>query len=342
MIRAVVPALALLLYGGVTTPARAEPPPALALATPPSLALATPPSLAAPAPSALLAIRPQLSHEARPKKKTWRLIITPAGGFFKNVLRFTYEVPTGPNELTSRTKELVDTGAGGAFVSTFISGKWAITNVTFLIPNVNRSRVLGSTFYLSYRHPLNTWLDLFGGLGLVIMDIDGHYQDFEDTITKSGVSATARLDDIWVRNTVFAPFPRLGVRFNLPIQHWFVAPWVSYLYEAFEIDFRSTGGRVYIPAPIDDTKKIPSLRSKHWKQYHSALVGLDLRLDFHYALQLRARIHYDLNHDKLSIRLLGTAFFSRKVPIGMAVQFAYVEGIVHDNTYAFVGPSFLF
>ncbi|MBW2734751.1 MAG: hypothetical protein JRH20_20380 [Deltaproteobacteria bacterium] len=280
-----------------------------------------------------------------PEKKrapSWHVVVTPAAGFFKNILRFSYEMPTGPDERTPVTKELTDTGWGAAVMVGLMGKRFAITNVTFLVPDVNECRVLGNVLYASYRHPVTEHIDIFGGLGMVYNNIVGVYENFEDSVTKNGVTATAHFDEFHITNNVFAPFPRVGVRFKLPIQHWYIAPWASYMLEAFRLDIYSPGGRVNIPEPINDTKIIPEIRSEKWKFYHSPLVGLDLFLDFHYALQLRVRAHYDLNHDKLNIRVMGAAFFSRRVPIGIAAYFTYAEGIVHDNIYAFVGPSYLF
>lgn len=276
------------------------------------------------------------------KKKDWFVVITPSVGVFKNILRFSYDVPTGPDQTTTQTKELVDTGWGGGLVTNLIWGRFSLANVFFMVPEVNSSRVIGSTLYASYRHPLTPWLDIFGGLGFVYNQIDGHYKNFEDEVTANGVTAKAVMKDIYVVDDVYVPFPRLGLRFNLPIQHWYIAPWVSYMYETFHISLNSTGGVAYIPEPVNATRELPPIEANRWKSYHSPLIGVDLRIDYHYALQLRTRIHYDLNHDKLNIRLTAFAFFSRNIPVGVVTHFTYAEGVVHDNIYVFLGPSYMF
>ncbi len=282
---------------------------------------------------------------ARPtaaKAKTWRLIFMPTVGVFRNVLRFSYDIPTGGGTASRQDQELSDDGAGGAFVTGLVAGRFTLTNVTFLAPDVNASRVLGSTLVGTYRYPLAGRFDLVTGVGMALMDVDGHYRDFEDKAERDGIVATATLDDVWVRNTVLAPFARVGVRWTIPIQHWFVGAWVGYMFETFNLRMESSGGRVYVPPPIDATKAIPALEVSHWKRYHNPLIGLEVRLDFHYAVQLRVVARYDLSHQNLAVRAWAYAFFSRDVPVGVALQLAYVEGIVHDNIYGFIGPSFLY
>jgi hypothetical protein len=272
----------------------------------------------------------------------WRLIATPMAGGLRNTIRFEYEVPTGPDEMTPRSKELDDRGWGAALAATFVHGRFAITNILFLIPEVNSSQVVGNVLSASYGFPLFWRCSLVAGLGFTYHNVDTRLEDFEDTVTKEGVSATARFDEFKVRNDVFAPFPKLGLKIRIPIQHWYVTPYVSYLYEALKLKVASPGGRVYIPEPVDETKIIPPIDVDKWKHYHSFLVGLDIFLDFHYALQLRVKMHYNVSHELFTIRSIASAFFSRRFPLGLTAYFEYSQGIIHDNIYGFVGPSYMF
>jgi hypothetical protein len=271
-----------------------------------------------------------------------RLILTPMAGFLHNTLRFQYNVPTGPNETTARTRALVDQGWGGALVSVFVYRKLVITNIFFTIPEVNSSLVIGDVLSAHYAISLGRRFALVPGVGMTYHAIKTDLRNFSDTVTKQGVTATARFDEFHVRNHVFAPYPKLGLRISLPIQHWTITPNFSYLYEALKLTVSSPGGRVYIPPPIDEEKTIPPIEADEWKHYHSFRMGLDLFFDFHYALQLRVKMHYDVNHELFSLRAIGSAFFSRRLPLGMCVYFEYSQGIIHDNIYAFFGPSYLF
>ncbi len=271
-----------------------------------------------------------------------RVILTPMAGAIRNSIRFEYEIPTGPDETTPRVKELVDSGWGSAFALVFVYGRFSLFNVFFVVPSVNSSTVVGDVLSMDYRLPVLAWLDVRFGLGFTYHSVRTSIHDFKDTVTKEGVEATAGFPLFKVKNDVFAPFPRIGFRFLLPLQNWSVTPYVSYLYEGLKLRIHTPGGSVYIPAPVDDLKTIPPLDVKKWKHYHSALIGMELFLNFHHAMQLRIRAHYNANHKKWTVRTIGTAFFHRDWPVGLSFYLEYSQGTVHDNIYGFVGPSFMF
>jgi hypothetical protein len=310
----------------------------------PSTGDATSPRTADPAPSREAPAAdptPPTRRQRRPRRP-WHLVLTPMAGVLRNTIRFEYEVPTGPDEVTPRSKELEDTGAGTALSAVFVYRRLALTNVFFVVPRVNSSLVIGNVFFATWSHPLHRVVELFTGVGMAIHGVRTHLVNFEDTVTKEGVSATAHFDSFRVKNDVFAPFPKIGLRFNLPVQHWYVAPWVSYLFEGLRLEVSSPGGSVYIPDPVNETKIIPPIFSQKWKYYHSALVGADLFLDFHYALQLRVKFYYNATFQKVNLRVIGSAILSRRVPLGLTFYLEYSQGIIHDNLYGFIGPSYMF
>ncbi len=299
-------------------------------------------------PGDLTAWKPNKRAEPEQKKKSvvnpriWRLVLTPMAGRLRNNIRFEYDIPTGPDETTHRVRELIDSGWGSALALTFVRGRFSLFNVFFIFPSVNSSMVVGDVLSANYHQPITWWMDVYFGLGFTYHSVRTDLRNFEDTVYKEGVGATAHFPVFRVKNDVFAPFPKLGLRFHLPIQRWHLTPYVSYLNESLKLRVQTPGGNVYIPPPVDDTKDIPELNIQKWKHYHSVLLGMELSLNFHHALQLRLQAHFNANHNKWTLRAVGSAFFHRDWPVGLTFYLEYSEGIVHDNIYAFMGPSFLY
>ena len=51
---------------------------------------------------------------------------------------------------------------------------------------------------------------------------------------------------------------------------------------------------------------------------------------------------YNLSYDTFNLRIIGSAIFSREVPLGLTTYFEWSEGISHDNLYFFAGPAWMF
>jgi hypothetical protein len=156
---------------------------------------------------------------------------------------------------------------------------------------------------------------------------------------------------ISVTNKVVAPFPKVGVKFALPLQHWYVQPFYSLMYENVRTHARSGGGDVtlrevdpgtheLVEGGLESTIDIRAFDTKSTQEYYSHLVGLDFLLDFHYFLQLRGKLYYNTNHDLWTLRLIGSVMFSAHM--GIAAYFEYTEKITVTNMYFLVGPAILF
>jgi len=269
-------------------------------------------------------------------------VFAPLAGALRNTIRFEYDIPTGPNETTHRQKSLTDTAWGAGLTTVFFYKRLSITNVTFLVPDVNSSLVTGNVLSAVYDSPIWRWISFERTLGIAYHYVTSDLRNYEDTVTKEGVSATAHFDRFLINNHIIEPYVRMGVKFHIPIQHWYVTGHVGYLLEAVRVDVSSPGGSVYVPPPIDDTKTIPPLKVHNWTYYERVQVGGSLFMDFHYGIQLRIMADYDVTYSKFNIRAMGAAFFSRRIPVGLTVYFEYSQGIVHDNLFIFFGPAYMF
>ncbi len=299
----------------------------------------------------------------------WLLLVTPTCGWLRNTTKFKFEVPSGRDadgEYVFREDHatMTDDTWGGGFVLMGFYRRVALTSVFFGFPDVNQSDLLGNITYLSGSIPTGIPVEPYLGLGFVAVGTDTDYDDFryrrEDdfsTVDESGhqvdVPAVgyAHFPRISVDNRVLAPFPKVGLKVAIPLQHWYVLPFYSYMFEDVRTRARSDGGLVEVYAAEGpqsaDTGGSPLLEididafdSTLNKRYHSHLVGANFFLDFHYFLQLRGKVYYNTSHDLWTVRLIGSLLFHRNM--GLTAYFEYSQKITVTNTYFLVGPAFLF
>ena len=291
----------------------------------------------------------------------WMLVVTPMAGFLRNTARFP--VPTGSadqdgdgeTELTYDTYEFTDNGWGGGATLMGYYRYVSLTSVFFGFPEVNQSHVLGNVTYLGGMIPTGTFVEPYVGLGLALVATDIRFFDFRDVRYDDyggmAMRGDAHMPFIHVENEVVAPFPKVGIKFALPIQHWYVQPFYSFMYENVRTRARSGGGDVTLRQvdpethePVvggaEDVIRVRAFDESSEKEYYSHLVGLDFLLDFHYFLQLRGKLYYNANHDLWTVRLIASAMFSAHM--GIAAYFEYSEKITVTNTYVLLGPAILF
>jgi hypothetical protein len=226
-----------------------------------------------------------------------------------------------------------------------------MTNVLFAFPEVNSSRVIGDMFFMSASIPTRTFIEPYLGMGLMFVQTkkspgDMHVTD-RDELFDEPMIAHADIHNIAINNKVIGLFPKVGAKFRIPIQHWYVAPWYSYLYEDVRTRARSDGGHVDIYAVDKDltgtpeiSVDIPSFNTLSKKEYHSHLVGMNFLIDFNYFLQLHGSLYYNLNHELFTLRTIASVLFSPWV--GLAAYLEYTQKITVTNTYFLVGPTFFF
>ncbi len=288
--------------------------------------------------------------EEKKKHLEWMFLLNPSGGYLQNTAKFHFKIPH-QGGFQEREASISDDGWGMGM--TFMGFyKWlSIVNVTYLFPEVNESFLWGNILAVSGTVPTGTFVEPYFGLSFVYHSTNTDYKNLKiterDELAGKTAIAYANLDKISVDVDVFAPLPKIGAKFKIPIQHWYVQPWYCPMYEKAFTHARSSGGHVDVyeegyedSRPPDVSADIPVFDTKGDKDYFSNLVGTDIFLDFHYFLQLRSRIYYNVDYNNWTVRTIGSFLFSKYV--GMTLYFEYSEKITVNNMYFLAGPSFLF
>jgi hypothetical protein len=184
---------------------------------------------------------------------------------------------------------------------------------------------------------------------------DIRFFDFRDTRYEvmGGVTwrGDANMPFIHVKNDVVAPFPKVGLKFALPIQHWYLQPFYSFMYENLRTRAKTARGVVelrevdaqtheLVDGGMETFIEVRAFDERSEKEYTSHLVGADFLVDFHYFLQLRGKVYYNTNHDLWTVRFIGSVMFNAHM--GIAAYFEYTEKITVTNMYFLVGPAILF
>lgn len=286
----------------------------------------------------------------------WLGILTPTGGWLRNETRFHFKAPAGRQNGEILYKEheatMTDDGAGGGLTLVGFY-KWiSVTDVFFHFWEVNQSRLVGNILYLSGTVPTPVFVEPYLGMGFVWVFTDTDYVDFnyalrDDETLGAPAVGYAHFERISVDNQVLAPFPKIGAKLKIPVQHWYVTPFYSYMYESVATHARSPGGGVKVyyvgdkeaGRPPQLEIAVPPFDTDLEKEYNSHLAGADFFLDFHYFLQLRGKVYYNASWDLWTVRLIGSLLLNERV--GISVYFEYSEKITVTNMYMLVGPAFV-
>ena len=294
--------------------------------------------------TAILAI-PAMAKEA----PDWLVLATPTAGYLHNTTNFTIKMPTG-NGYEEHKASLTDGGFGGGLVLVGFYKCFSLTDVFFYFPDVNSSSLVGNILYLSSAIPTGIFIEPFLGIGYAFVSTDTDYRDFRYQLEQQYLGKPyvghAAFGTMLVDNTVSAPFPKLGLKFKIPLQHWYLTPFYSLMDEEVRTHARSPGGHVKIYEKGRETGTpwlevdVPTFDTDLHKHYRSNLVGLDWFMDFHYFLQLRGKTYYNTTYDLWTVQLIGSFLFSEYV--GVTAYVEYSEKITVTNTYVLIGPAFVF
>ncbi len=302
----------------------------------------------------LLVLPRPASAEESPLPKAggpdWMLLVTPAFGYLNNTAHFSFKVPQ-KNGYQEQSASLTDGGWGGGLLMSGMYRWITATNVLFAFPEVNSSRVIGDMFFLSASIPTGILVEPYLGLGAMAVWTNKHAGDMhvtdEDELFGEPMIAHADIRSMAIDNQVVGFFPKLGVKVRVPIQHWYLAPWYSFLYEEVKTRARSEGGHVNVYKTDEGemgtpqvSADIPPFDTHSDKTYKSHLVGMNFRFDFNYFLQVHGSLYYNLNHDLFTLRTVTSVLFSPWV--GLAAYLEYTQKITVTNTYFLVGPTFFF
>jgi len=288
----------------------------------------------------------------------WLALVSPTFGWLRNTSRFP--APVGKDadgELVYDEFEMTDDGYGGGLTLMGFYKHVSLVSVLFGFPDVNQASLYGAVTALNATIPVGPRgfpVRPYLGLGFVAVQTDADIRDFDalrvDELGGVTLRGHAHMDRIRVNNTVLGVYPKVGPHIQLPIQHWWVRPYYSFLYENVRTRARSTGGQVdlYEYDPVEDrelsdqpweTVHIRPFDSTKTKEYRSHIVGLDVFFDFHYFLQLRGEITYNASRGLWTNRWIGSMMFNRYV--GLSLYFEHSQKITVTNTYFLVGPSFI-
>lgn len=304
----------------------------------------------------------------------WMIMLSPSAGFINNKVKVKFRIPRQNGYEDSRLT-MEDNGWGPGLVAVGMYKRLVLVNVLYLFPKVNHSLVIGGMSQLSATIPTPIFVKPYLAAGLFYQVSKTHMENFVDSLDSHMSNGTLTtgygyFDELNVRCRILNPFPEIGARFMLPIQHWYITPYYSAWFDFVKSRTRApNGGEVYIynrgheqpetkPTWDDDwsdAQKEQAMLDNDWpmepimvkpfdkpsdKLNISHLVGAWINIDFNYFLQLQANLYYNLTHKLFSARLIGTVQFSKYV--GLSAYFEYQNLEMVDNIYFFIGPSFVF
>lgn len=298
----------------------------------------------------------------------WLFVFTPTGGWLNNTVTFNIKVPQGSGgevEYQEQKITLRDDGWGMGLTTVGFYKRISLTNVFFLFPRVNESRLIGNITYLAGTIPTGLFVEPYIGLGFVWVDTRTDYRDFRyrqnDELYGQPAVGFASFERMTIDNRVLAPFPKVGAQFRIPIQHWYVTPFYSLMYEDVNVrargistDADENAGHVEVwyrdqleegqpPTAADQfpavNVDVKAFDKRNPKEYLAHLVGMDFFLDFHYFLQLRGKVYYNIDYNLWTARAIGSVLLNEW--FGLSAYFEYSQKITVTNTYILFGPAFV-
>ncbi|MCC6274778.1 MAG: hypothetical protein IT569_02885 [Leptospiraceae bacterium] len=300
------------------------------------------------------------------------IMATPVTGGLNSTIEFPYRFPyfqgsqISPNafSLLRGERELQGHGTGGGLEVGIVKGNWSYITVNFKyndtpyqtagnasqVSDRTRSDFSGSLNYIQYAWENRTQFVPTLGIGYFTGFIDTTIKDFaayeptkNSVIYASYVHATSK---------VVNPFPKVGLKIKLPIQHWHITPFYSYFYEEVTSNVSYGTGKVLSPSAelfspfqmarsIEDESNSNILYpggARNLRKYYQNIVGVNVFLDFHYFIQLRANVYRNLTSNLWTVRAFFTFFFHKNV--GLSAYYEYAERITGKYSYWLVGPTF--
>ncbi len=293
----------------------------------------------------------------RPPAPAWMLVVAPFGGFLHNQTRVKFRIPQSQEEGTvtylNRSLNTEDNGWGLGAMAMFRMGVFTLNDVFFLFPRVGDSQMIGNIAMLNVLIPTSERFQPYLGGGLAFTDIRVGLDSYSDTsvqdITNSNGDVIekqtyqATISDFDLHAQSIAPIAEIGMRLNLPIQHWSITPLYQYTYASTWS--RAMASRLDLLISSDSGEDPADL---HWpgfastkKEWHEAhTVGAKIFLDFYYFLQLGTEILWNLSDQRIVARINLNVMFTKHM--GVVAFFEHAELENTTNTYVMLGPTFLF
>jgi hypothetical protein len=277
-------------------------------------------------------------ESSKSKGPDWLIVVTPTGGWLGNKTRVSFPVSS-----TQKDEATLKGDGWGAGLTVVAFYKYvSLLNVFFLFPSANQSFLIGNITYLSAAIPTPVFVEPYIGIGLAVVNTNTDYKDFSHVYKTGNREGHAEFDQIKVDNMVVAPYPKIGAKFKIPLQHWYVTPFYSFMYENVSTEVRLPASQVEIldeDGSREDLIETDAVHVDKEKEYYSHLVGANFFVDFHYFLQLRGELYYNTNHDLWTTRMIGSVLFNKY--IGISAYFEYSQKITVTNAYFLIGPAFV-
>jgi hypothetical protein len=280
----------------------------------------------------------------RPPTPSWMLLVTPFGGFSHNQTRVKYLIPQSPEQgvvsyLDRTYKDQAGSwGAGGMAI--LRAHAFTFTDVFTALPKVGNTSMIGNIAMVNAVIPTSVPLQPFLGGGLAFSDIRITRDSHIDRETQTH-KATITDFDLHVQSLM--PLAEIGMRFNLPLQHWSITPVYQYSYET--IMSHATASGLGLEVTSDSGQDPQSLywpgfasTKKQWFESHS--VGAKFFFDFYHFLQFSGELLWNLSQKSLVAKTNINVMFSKYM--GLAALFEHAELINTTNTSIMVGPTFAF
>ncbi len=281
-----------------------------------------------------------LAKTTQSDKKPWLLVITPIAGYIHNTFYFAYEVEMNELGVVRGTKTFQDGSFGFGLSLIFQIQSFSVQNTFFIVPDLNQSTIVGDMLAVRYGISIHDSFDLVPGLDVTYYNIATHFQPFQDTITKLGITVSGRYEDLYARHNMIYLYPKFGLRIHLPIQQWTVTPFVGASYSLTRQKIHSGSGIASYSQDTGLPNTLPPIQMDEWSAVYPSYAGVDLSLDYKRFLQAQIRFYYYAIINKIDVQVYLTTMFHRH--IGITGFFEYSQGITNDNIFLFGGPVIAF
>ena len=305
----------------------------------------------------------------------WLFTTTAYSGDVKSEIALPYSTPyvdpARPENITliSGEKTQKGSGPGGGFELSGLRGPWFfnVYGYRFRARNTDgaelynatqtsRTTISAQTYYVSYSWRSESRIvepfvgaGYFEGLGPHLETNIRGWTTYSPEINRYLYYYN---QNVSVR--VSNPYPQVGLRFKLPIQNWYIAPFYSYSFESATTRVASLPGNVVAAgSPLEAPGNIydhvlsragldtlqafnVKIREKHWNQSP----GVELYMDFRRFISLRIIAYRNVTHGRWLAR--GVFNFMFHPNVGITIAGVYNERYLSTLRYAMAGPTVVF
>lgn len=282
----------------------------------------------------------------------WLLVINPLVGWLHNSTSPTVKSKSAGGEETTRQVTFEGSGWGAGLVITGFYRFKHITlqaaNISYLFPDVNSSIMWGNITQVINSFNLPTFIDPYIGFTFAYVGTKSELSKYVFSVTDTRSDGTptvgyAYFPHFTVKTENYQYAPRVGLTFKIPIQNWRVRPYYEYAYEDLYAHAKTVGSKVNVferesgyrtdDIDLDINDGQPTIVTSH-------VIGISFGIDYHSFLQLYGNVNYNLTHNLISARFMGTILLPRHW--GFTVTYEHQEMCMTTNDFVMFGPTFFF